>query len=83
MSVMTEQEILKKVTEIIAEITESDKEINIDDRLAEDIGLVSIGYVELVVEIEEFFDIILPDNLLTDIKLITVRDVVDNVKVML
>lgn len=83
MSAMTEQEIFKKVAEIIAEITESDKEINIDDHLAEDIGLVSIGYVELVVELEEAFDIIFPDNLLTDNNLITVRDVIDNVKVML
>ena len=40
-------------------------------------------FYNAVVELEEAFDIIFPDNLLTDNNLITVRDVVDNVKAML
>lgn len=83
MSVMTENEVLAKVSEIISEITEEERTLSMTDRLSDDIGLVSIGYVELVVELEEAFDIVFPDTLLTDNNLITVKDVVDNVMALL
>ncbi len=83
MSVMTENEVLAKVSEIISEITEEERMLSMTDRLSDDIGLVSIGYVELVVELEEAFDIVFPDTLLTDNNLITVKDVVDNVMALL
>lgn len=83
MSAMTENEVLEKVSQIISEITEEERTLSMTDRLSDDIGLVSIGYVELVVELEEAFDITFPDTLLTDNNLITVKDVVDNVMALL
>lgn len=83
MSAMTENEVLAKVSEIISEITEEERTLSMTDRLSDDIGLVSIGYVELVVELEEAFDIVFPDTLLTDNNLITIKDVVDNVMALL
>lgn len=83
MSTLTENEVLEKVSKIISEITEEERVLNLDDRLSDDIGLVSIGYVELVVELEEEFDIEFPDTLLTDNNLVTVKDVVDNVMALL
>ena len=80
---MSEQEVFEKVAGVIAGITEDDSEIRPDSRLQEDIGLVSIGYVELVVELEEAFDIAFPDTLLTDNNLETVRDVTDQVMKLL
>lgn len=80
---MTQQEVLEKISEIIAEITEEERVLTLDDKLTEDIGLVSIGYVELVVELEEAFDITFPDTLLTDNNLVTVRDVVNSVVALL
>lgn len=80
---MSEQEVYEKVAGVIAGITEDDSEIRPDSRLQEDIGLVSIGYVELVVELEEAFDIAFPDTLLTDNNLETVRDVTDQVMKLL
>lgn len=77
---MAENEILTKVVEVIAEIMETDNEIKPEDRLIEDIGLVSIGYVELVVELEEAFDIAFPDDMLVSNNLNTVQDIVDYVK---
>ncbi len=83
MSRFTEQEVFEKVSEIILEITEDEQELEMNSKLTDDVGLVSIGYVELVVELEEAFDIVFPDTLLTDNNLITVKDIVDNVMALL
>jgi len=77
---MNDQEILSRVAEVIGEITEDDREIKMEDKLIEDIGLVSIGFVEMIVQLEEVFDISFPDNMLTDNNLETVRDVIENIK---
>lgn len=81
--IMNEQEVFEKVAGVIAGITEDEGEIRPDSRLMEDIGLVSIGFVELVVELEETFDVTFPDTLLTDNNLITVKDVTDQVMKLL
>lgn len=80
---MTEKEVFEKIAELIAEIMETEIEIKPESRLTEDIGLISIGYVELVVEMEEAFNISFPDDMLTNNNLITVQDIVDNVMKLL
>lgn len=80
---MTEKEVFEKIAELIAEIMETEIEIKPESRLTEDIGLISIGYVELVVEMEEAFSISFPDDMLTNNNLITVQDIVDNVMKLL
>jgi len=80
---MTQNEVFEKVVELISEIMEVESEIKLEDRLTEDVGLISIGYVELVVELEEAFGVSFPDDLLTGNSLETVQDLVDSVMKLL
>ena len=60
---MTEQEIESKVIEIVAEQMGADKEkISRDTNFMEDLNADSLDTVELVMELEEEFDINIPDD---------------------
>ena len=76
---MSSEEIFDKVKEIIVEqLGVSEDSVNEDASFIEDLGADSLDIVELIMAIEEEFDIEIPD---TDAeKVVTVGDVVDYIK---
>ncbi len=67
---------LEKLRDIIAEELGVDKdEVNADSNLADDLGADSLDAVELIMAIEEEFDIEIDDATATKIK--TVQDIID------
>ena len=80
----TDEEITEKVIAIVAEQTMVDnKEVTLDST-PDELGIDSLGLVEIVFAIEEAFDISVPYNAneptTSDFDLSTVRSVVDAVK---
>jgi len=68
--------IFDKVKEIIAEeLGIEEEEINIDSDLSEDLGADSLDAIELIMAIEEEFDIEIADSEATKIK--SVSDIVN------
>jgi len=68
--------IFDKVKEIIAEeLGIEEEEINIDSDLSEDLGADSLDAIELIMAIEEVFDIEIADSEATKIK--SVSDIVN------
>lgn len=76
---MSSEEIFDKVKEIIVEqLGVAEDNVNEDASFIEDLGADSLDIVELIMAIEEEFDIEIPD---TDAeKVVTVGDVVDYIK---
>ena len=73
---MTYAEIEATVKEVLAKQLTSDAgKIGLESRLVEDLGLDSFGSVEVAFELEEKFDIKIPDAALYEAK--TVKDIVD------
>ena len=73
---MTYEEIEKTVKEILGkQLTMDVSKINLESRLVEDLGLDSFGSVEVAFELEEKFDIKIPDAALYEAK--TVKNIVD------
>jgi len=73
---MTYGEIEATVKEILAkQLTMEAGGINLDSRLVEDLGLDSFGSVEVAFELEEKFDLKIPDAALYEAK--TVKNIVD------
>jgi len=73
---MTYTEVEASVKEIIAkQLTMDAAKINLDSRLVEDLGLDSFGSVEIAFELEEKFDLKIPDAALYEAK--TVKNIVD------
>ncbi|RCJ17080.1 acyl carrier protein [Nostoc sp. ATCC 43529] len=75
---MSETEIFDKVKEIVAEQLSVDKEktkINPESTFMEDLGADSLDTVELVMALEEEFDIEIPDEAAEGI--LTVQDAVN------
>ncbi len=67
---------LEKLRDIIAEELGVEKDaIDVDSDLAEDLGADSLDAVELIMAIEEEFDIEIDDTAATKIK--TVQDILD------
>ncbi len=65
----------EKVSEIIAnELSVSKEEIKLETHLQDDLGADSLDAVELVMTIEEEFDLSIPDDALQNLK--TVGDIV-------
>ena len=76
---MSSEEIFDKVKEIIVEqLGVAEDSVNEESSFIEDLGADSLDIVELIMAIEEEFDIEIPD---TDAeKVVTVGDVVDYIK---
>ena len=76
---MTEQEIFEKIKAIIVDrLGVSEDKITYETSFQEDLGADSLDIVELVMAIEEEFDIEIPDA--DAEKVATVGDVVDYIK---
>ncbi len=73
---MSKEEILSKVTELLAEQlgTEED-DVSLEVEFAADLGADSLDLVELIMSLEEEFDLSIPDEDVEDI--VTVGDAVD------
>lgn len=76
---MSSEEIFDKVKEIIVEqLGVSEDSVNEDASFIDDLGADSLDIVELIMALEEEFDIEIPD---TDAeKVVTVGDVVEYIK---
>ena len=76
---MSSEEILEKVKAIIVEqLGVTDTAVTMDASFIDDLGADSLDIVELVMAIEEEFDIEIPDS--DAEKVVTVGDVVDYIK---
>jgi len=74
---MTNDEIITKIREYLKWSHNSDKEITITDRLKEDLELDSIDIIELTLEIEQAFNMRIPDNEIEYCK--TVKDLLNSI----
>jgi len=73
---MMYNEVEAMVKEILAkQLTMEAGRINLESRLVEDLGLDSFGSVEVAFELEEKFDLKIPDAALYEAK--TVKNIVD------
>ena len=59
---IAENEILAQMKLIINKITGSEKGIDLNDHLLNDLGLDSLSFIELIVDIETQFNVRLPDD---------------------
>lgn len=76
---MSSEEILEKVKAIIVEqLGVTDTSVTLEASFIDDLGADSLDIVELVMAIEEEFDIEIPDS--DAEKVVTVGDVVDYIK---
>jgi acyl carrier protein len=71
--ITTYDETLKVTTEILKKHVEADRAIRPNDHIQNDLGLDSLGVMELVADIEERFSVTIPNDVLSDIS--TVEDV--------
>jgi acyl carrier protein len=73
---MTYSEVETTVKEVLAkQLTMEPGRISPDSRLVEDLGVDSFGSVEVAFELEEKFDLKIPDEALYEAK--TVKNIVD------
>ena len=76
---MSSDEILEKVKGIIVEqLGVADTAVTMEASFIDDLGADSLDIVELIMAIEEEFDIEIPDSVAE--KVVTVGDVVDYIK---
>ena len=76
---MTQEEIFEKVKEIIVEqLGVTDTSVTMEASFIDDLGADSLDIVELIMALEEEFDIEIPDA--DAEKIVTVGDVVDYIK---
>ena len=76
---MSSEEVLEKVKEIIVEqLGVSDSAITMEASFIDDLGADSLDIVELIMALEEEFDIEIPDS--DAEKVVTVEDVVEYIK---
>jgi acyl carrier protein len=69
----TYDETLKVTTEILKKHVDADRAIRPNDHIQNDLGLDSLGVMELVADIEDRFAVTIPNDVLSDIA--TVEDV--------
>jgi acyl carrier protein len=73
---MSREEILAKIRDIVVEeLGVSAEKVTEEARFIEDLGADSIGVMELVMKMEEAFDVQIPDQDIEKIR--TVRDAID------
>ncbi len=58
---------LSRIFEVLQPYVPEGEELNEQSELVADLGLSSIDVMEMIVEIEDFFDISIPLNILPDI----------------
>ncbi len=76
---MSSEEIFEKVKEIIVEqLGVTDTSVTLEASFIDDLGADSLDIVELIMALEEEFDIEIPDA--DAEKVVTVNDVVDYIK---
>ncbi len=76
---MSSEEVFEKVKGIIVEqLGVSDTAVNMEASFIDDLGADSLDIVELIMALEEEFDIEIPDS--DAEKVVTVGDVVDYIK---
>ena len=71
--ITTYDETLKVTTEIWKKHVEADRTIRPSDHIQNDLGLDSLGVMELVADIEDRFSVTIPNEVLSDMS--TVEDV--------
>jgi acyl carrier protein len=69
----TYDETLKITTEILQKHVDGDRTIRPNDHIQNDLGLDSLGVMELVADVEDRFSVTIPNDLLSDIS--TVEDI--------
>lgn len=69
----TYDETLAITTEILQKHVEGDREIRPNDHIQNDLGLDSLGVMEVVADVEDRFDVAIPNALLGEIA--TVEDI--------
>ncbi len=67
------EEMLKETTEILGKHVELDRAISPKDHIQNDLGLDSLGVMEVVADIEDRFNVTIPQEMLSNIS--TVEDV--------
>lgn len=72
------QEILQTLFHLLERFPTKDIELNEQTNLVADMGLDSINVMELLTEIEDHFDVIVPLNVMADVS--TVQDLANQVK---
>lgn len=72
-AMVTYDETLKVTTEILKKHVDGERAIRPNDHIQNDLGLDSLGVMELVADIEDRFAVTIPNDVLTDIS--TVEDV--------
>ena len=70
-------EVLTTTVSIVSRLVKADIELSADTELLEDVGMTSLQVMELVLEIEEEFDISFPLNRLPDIQ--TIKDLAQEI----
>jgi len=79
MKTKNREEIKKEISSIIAEILEEDYvSFEEEANLVEDIGLDSMGFLELAIQIQRSFDILIPNEDWKNI--ITLKDLLDTIE---
>ncbi len=69
--------VLSTAVSIVSRLANADTELSADTEMQADIGMTSLQVMELVLEIEEEFDISFPLNRLPDI--LTIRDLAQEI----
>lgn len=72
------QEILQTLFQLLERFPTKNIELNEQTNLVADMGLDSINVMELLTEIEDHFDVIVPLNVMADVS--TVQDLANQVK---
>ncbi len=76
---MSSEDVFEKVKNVIIEqLGVAENNITMEASFIDDLGADSLDIVELIMALEEEFDIAIPDN--DAEKVVTVRDVVDYIK---
>ena len=75
------RELLEQILVILRPLAQDESEITADTDLTADLSLDSLKVMEVLVEIEDRFDISVPINILPDIR--TVRDLVLQIQKLL
>jgi len=71
---LSESELFEQIVAILKPLAKNDMEITADTVLMDDLSLDSLEIMEVLLEIEDTYDISIPINILPDIR--TVNDVV-------